>query len=152
MLLDKLYIPLIIASQHPIYHFACVSTSLILLWARAGTEYYSVNWDDEQYLKKSFILFIINNSVCFTLEMFIRIFTNRMYRNYEQTESMENSTRLSKAYNFSYVNQLLILAKTLINILTVIYVEISVLDIVDPRSPLFVNKLDHPKTTIWLYF
>jgi len=100
-------------------------------------------------IKSSIYLMMGNNVGCIVLEYIIRRLKTRMLHFYDRTEGTTNE---SENYNFSYLNQFFLLAKMTLNFFSVIYVEVTMLNIVDPKSPDFIGKIDHPRLYVWIYF
>ena len=116
--------PYILASQHPIIHMTCMVTSVIFYW-REREDLVHI-WDEEEQLKRAFIVTVINNGICLVLHILGNRLTNSMISSQLETDK----TR----YNFSYINQWVLAAKIICNFMSITFAQCVLLQLYDPNS------------------
>lgn len=101
MIVEKLQMPYILASQHPVVHAGCLCATLIIILTFSTD--LTADWGCEQSIKIALITLSANNFVCLNLQFVITMLNNRMFQQYKFTELKEEGHG-PPAYNFSFFN------------------------------------------------
>ena len=83
-----------------------------------------------------------NNAACILLH----------YLSYRLTMRMYGESKHADGYNYSYINQMIMMVKVVINFACVNYTQYAILGHYDPSSPNFNPKGSHTDLVIWLIY
>ena len=139
MRIEKLDEPYVIASQHPIVHWTCFITSLILYFSVGAHE--QLDGSRSPIVQQLFLSFY-NNIVNICLQLVIDFIHDRSYRSYGK----------DNAYNCSYLAKILTLLKTVCNLGVMTYIQVVVLDQFNPKSSSYDRQTRSTIAMIWLLF
>jgi hypothetical protein len=114
MIIEKLQMPYILASQHSIVHYSSLITCLLVEWfyEEADVNY---NWNFETPRSKATIIMIITHILCIIMNGLIRFLKMHYFETNFATTSL-------------YLSQILYLFKALLYFSAIVYAQCIVFD------------------------
>lgn len=91
-------------------------------------------------------MLMVNNVVCILLHWVIRSIEDRMHK---QKDGILQGKRV---FNYSYINQMLLATKFLVNFFSISFAQYSVINRYDPQSPYYNPKGSHSYFVVWLVY
>lgn len=144
MIIEKLHMPYILASQHPLIHLTQLLTSIAQMYVidEIGVETDDQKWFQDNNIQIALNAQLYNNAICIILHVLIHHLTMRMY----------GESKHQDWYNYSYINQLIMMLKVVINFACINYCQFAILGHYDKLSPDYNPKGGHSDLVIWLIY
>ena len=129
MIIEKLMMPYILASLHPVMHATCLVTTLIMRMN------YSKEWSDpswwaeltiseelrEKYVRAQWLCIIVH-ATCLVLHFSVSIIRMYSLRGLHSPDG--------DIFKYTYLCELIILLKVMCYIVSIIYIQVVVIDII----------------------